>query len=152
VVRSTTKAAVVPIFFANSTNAGRYRDDTVYPFVAQLREDEIARVCFHYDSATAHTAHASLALLREVFGHRIISSNIWPPRSPDLTPRDFYLWGALKIAAYKDSPRSPDKLKESVTSFTESILRTELVRAFDDKMRTVDACFKVRADHFQLLL
>jgi hypothetical protein len=27
--------------------------------------------------------------------------NLWPPRSPDLTPPDFYLWWAAKSAVYR---------------------------------------------------
>jgi hypothetical protein len=28
----------------------------------------------------------------------------YPPRSPDLTPLDFYLWGTLKDMAYRRKP------------------------------------------------
>ena len=30
------------------------------------------------------------------FKDRIISKNLWPPRSPDLTPADFFLWGSIE--------------------------------------------------------
>ena len=30
----------------------------------------------------------------------------WPPRSPDLTPCDFYLWGYTKEEVYKTKPRT----------------------------------------------
>jgi hypothetical protein len=93
-----------------------------------------------------------MALLRKVFGDSIISTNIWSPRSPDLTPPDFYLWGALKNAAYKDDPCSPGDLKKAFTDFFESIPCTELVRVFDSKVRRADACLKVREDYFQQLL
>jgi hypothetical protein len=29
------------------------------------------------------------------------SNNLWPPRSPDLTPLDFFLWGTLKERIYQ---------------------------------------------------
>ena len=29
--------------------------------------------------------------------------NLWPPRSPDLTPVDFFLWGLLKSKMYKNT-------------------------------------------------
>ena len=45
-------------------------------------------------------------LLNEFFGERGISRNLWPSRSPDLTPPDFYLWGAAKSAVYRDHPRT----------------------------------------------
>ena len=43
-------------------------------------------------------------LLRNVFTDRIIALNHtieWPPRSPDLTPCDFFLWGHLKSKVLK---------------------------------------------------
>ena len=50
---------------------------------------------FQQDGATTHTARPTMALLREIFGDRIISrfSDInWPPLPPDLTAPDFFLW------------------------------------------------------------
>ena len=48
---------------------------------------------FLKDSATVHTAHDSLTLISEIFEDRVIIVDLWPPRSPDLTVRDIYLWG-----------------------------------------------------------
>ena len=45
---------------------------------------------FQQDGATAHTARVSMAAVGEVFGDRVISCGLWPPRSPDLTPPDFF--------------------------------------------------------------
>jgi hypothetical protein len=55
-----------------------------------MKEDEIEKACFQQDGATARTAHMSMALLDDVFVDRIISKTIWPPRSPDLSPPDFF--------------------------------------------------------------
>ena len=44
--------------------------------------------------ATCYTAEAALNVLRHVFEDRIISRRadvVWPPRSCDLTPLDYYL-------------------------------------------------------------
>ena len=35
---------------------------------------------------------------------------LWPPRSPDLTPCDFFLWGYVKDNAYK--PPLPQNVRE----------------------------------------
>jgi hypothetical protein len=51
-------------------------------------------------------AQVSLETLRLVFDDRVISSGLWPPRSPDMTPCDVYLWGRLKYKAYKINPHS----------------------------------------------
>jgi hypothetical protein len=54
-----------------------------------------------------HTARVSMTTLLDMFGDRIISKNIWPPLSPDFTPLDYYLWGAMRSAVYKDSSHTP---------------------------------------------
>ena len=47
----------------------------------------------------------------------IISSRadvVWPPRSCDLTPLDYYLWGAVKDKYYADKPEAIDALKNNI--------------------------------------
>jgi len=36
----------------------------------------------------------------------------WPPRSPDLSTCDFFLWGYLKSRVYRHKPRMLNDLKE----------------------------------------
>jgi hypothetical protein len=38
----------------------------------------------------------------------------WPPRSPDLTPLDFYLWGHLKAMVYQVKIQNVDHLEERI--------------------------------------
>ena len=46
--------------------------------------------------------------LENVFPGQVIATNsdplAWPPRSPDLNPVDFFLWGHLKLTIYKNVP------------------------------------------------
>ncbi|KAJ4450786.1 hypothetical protein ANN_02216 [Periplaneta americana] len=49
------------------------------------------------------------------FDDRIISRNLWPPRSPDLTTPDFFLWGYLKDRVYATRPQTLDDLKHNIT-------------------------------------
>ena len=39
---------------------------------------------------------------------------VWPPRSCDLTPLDYYLWGAIKDKCYADKPDTIDALKDNI--------------------------------------
>jgi hypothetical protein len=36
-----------------------------------------------------------MAYFESVFPGRLISKRLWPPRSPDLSPPDFFLWGGI---------------------------------------------------------
>ena len=69
------------------------------------------------DGATSHTAEATLDVLRAVFEDRIVSRRadvIWPPRSRDLTPLDYYLWSAIKEKYYADKPDTINALKDNI--------------------------------------
>jgi hypothetical protein len=52
------------------------------------------------DGASSHTAEVVQTWLRGQFGKFFIDKKICPPRSPDLNPCDFYLWGHLKALVY----------------------------------------------------
>ena len=61
------------------------------------------------DGATCHTANVTIDLSHTVFENRIISRNSdvnWPPRNCDLTPSDYFLWGAVKDKFYANHPET----------------------------------------------
>ena len=39
---------------------------------------------------------------------------VWPPRNCDLTPLDYYLWGAIKDKCYVDKPETIDALNDNI--------------------------------------
>jgi hypothetical protein len=50
----------------------------------------------------------------------------WPPRSPVLTPRDFFLWGYVKEHVFVPPlPLDIDKLKLTITAAVETIDRNK---------------------------
>ena len=64
-----------------------------------------------------HTAEVTLDVLRPVFEDRIISritDVVWPPRSCDLTPLDYYLLGAVKDKCYSGKPETIKALKDNI--------------------------------------
>ena len=83
----------------------------------KIEEENICNIWFQQDGATCHTTEAILDVLRPVFEDRIISRRagvVWPPRSCDLTPLDYYLWGAVKFKCYADNPEIIDALKDNI--------------------------------------
>jgi hypothetical protein len=67
---------------------------------SELTKEERLYGWFQQDSATVHTTHMPMQALSSVFGHRIISNDIWPACSPNLNPHDFFFWGCLKDKIY----------------------------------------------------
>ncbi|KZC12021.1 hypothetical protein WN55_04042 [Dufourea novaeangliae] len=74
---------------------------------------------FQQDSATCHTSRETMALLHETFPGRVVSRSgdqNWPPRSYDLTPLDFFLWGFLKSKVYVNRATPADKMVKQIGS------------------------------------
>ncbi|GFU51920.1 hypothetical protein TNCV_3734251 [Trichonephila clavipes] len=60
-------------------------------FIPELNNHDVQELWFQQ---TCHTARATIDLLKDTFGDRIISRFgpvNWPPRSCDLTPLDYFL-------------------------------------------------------------
>jgi hypothetical protein len=93
-----------------------------------------------------------MKFLNEIFRECVISINVWPPHSPDLTPPDFYLWGAAKSAVYHDCPHTLIELKTAVTAYIRNISQADLQRVFVNKMKWIQACIDAHRHHFQRLL
>jgi hypothetical protein len=93
-----------------------------------------------------------MKLLNEIFGERVVSRHVWPPRSPVLTPPHFYLWGAAKSAVYRDRPRMLNELKTAITAFIRNVSQADLQKVFTNEIKRVHACIDARGHHFQQLV
>lgn len=83
-----------------------------------LQEHDIENIIFMQDGAPPHIFNPVKQFLRNTFGDRVISRQFpktWPPRSPDINPADFWLWGYLKERVFLTKPNTIDELKESIT-------------------------------------
>ncbi|UYV75217.1 hypothetical protein LAZ67_12002945 [Cordylochernes scorpioides] len=64
------------------------------------------------------TSRGAKQLLKDTSSeNRVISRHFiyqWPPRSPDLTPCDFWLWGYIKSCVYRCRPTTLAMLKASI--------------------------------------
>lgn len=102
-----------PIFFHQTLNSARYISNIFNPFVAALTEEEKTYSYFQQDGATAHTASRTLEHIYTIFTpDRVVSRGqsglgpSWPPRSPDLSVCDYFLWGTIKSKVYCNNPHN----------------------------------------------
>ncbi|GFW75616.1 uncharacterized protein TNCV_4427991 [Trichonephila clavipes] len=110
-----TLYGLVESFFKNdeghnvTVNGDRYRAMITNFFIPELNNHDVQELWFQQDGATCHTARATIDLLKDTFGDRLISRFgpvNWPPRSCDLTPLDYFLWGYVKSLVYADKPQT----------------------------------------------
>ncbi|GFU07593.1 DUF4817 domain-containing protein [Trichonephila clavipes] len=77
-----------------TVNGDRYRAMITNFFIPELSNHDVQKLWFQQDGATCHTARATIDLLKDTFGDRLISRFgpvNWLPRSCDLTPLDYFL-------------------------------------------------------------
>ncbi|GFS86100.1 DUF4817 domain-containing protein [Trichonephila clavipes] len=87
------------------------------PLKIRDRGSLVIMLWFQQDGATCHTARATINLLKDTFGDRLISRFgpvNWPPRSCDLTPLDYFLWGYVKSLVYTDKPQTLHHLENNI--------------------------------------
>ncbi|GFT38890.1 uncharacterized protein TNCV_1585781 [Trichonephila clavipes] len=86
-------------------------------FLPELNNHDVQELRFQQDGATCLTARATIDLLKDTFGDCLISRFgpvNWPPRSCDLTPLDYFLWGYVKSLVYADKPQTLDHLEDNI--------------------------------------
>ncbi|GFW32736.1 putative LOC100569746 [Trichonephila clavipes] len=93
-------------------------------FIPELNNHDVQEVWFQQDGATNHTARATIDLLKDTFGDRLISRFgpvNWSPRSCDLTPLYYFLWVIPELWRTSSTcPPSPQitVCKQMITPFT----------------------------------
>lgn len=147
-----------PYFFENeagnavTVNGLRYRDMLTNYFWPIIDDMDVSDMWFQQDGATCHTARETMTLLQTKFPDRVISRNSavnWPPRSCDLTPLDYFLWGYVKDQVYADNPQTIEALKaniERVIGEIEPQLCQNVIENFDER---IDVCKRARGGHLK---
>jgi hypothetical protein len=91
-------------------------------------------------------------MLKQFFDGRIISKNLWPPLSPDLTPPDYFLWGYLKQVVYSNRPQTIEDLKQNIEVAMWNISEETLKKVVRNMVTRVNTCYAENGGHFQHLL
>ena len=66
---------------------------------------------------------------------------LWPPRSPDLTPYDFFLWGFVKDTVFMPPhPANLQDLRNRITAAVALVDRDMLTRVWNEMGYRIDVC------------
>lgn len=112
-----------PFFMENTLNGPRYLQllqDRILPAILRVCEDQdinFNNLWYQQDGAPPHYHRDARHYLNEIFPNRWIGrrgSIEWPPRSPDLNPLDFFLWGYLKMKVYTNRPNDLNSLRARI--------------------------------------
>ncbi|GFW97825.1 transposable element Tc3 transposase [Trichonephila clavipes] len=145
-----------PYFFKNdeghnvTVNGDRYRAMITNFFIPELNNHDVQELWFQQDDATCHTARATIDLLEDTFGDRLISRFgpvNWSPRSCDLTPLDYFLWGYVKSLVYADMPQTLDHLEDNIRRVIADIRPQMLEKVIENWTSRLDNIQASRGSH-----
>jgi len=134
-----------PFFFDDNVNKENYLamlQNSFWPTIMNsgLNED----IIFMQDGAPPHWGRNVRDWLNKNLEDRWIgrgSPNMpWPPRSPDITACDFFLWGYLKSKVYETKPENMEDLKGRISQCCQNIsedLITRVLKCFQIRLETL---------------
>jgi transposase len=147
---------VGPVFFEGNVTSEKYFQMLENHIIPLLEKHSAFRtMIWQQDGAPPHYAQIVRDYLGDTFvewiGRR--GSVEWPPRSPDLTPCDFSLWGIIKDRVYAQTPRDVNRLKtlieEQFKLLNDNIeLCQSICRSVADRCQM---CIDVQGKHFEQL-
>lgn len=146
-----------PYFFEETLTGPRYLE-----FLQNFLLPELNRLFpnrndlwLQQDGAPPHYAVLVRNYLDNVFPNRWIGRRgaiEWPPRSPDLTPLDFFLWGYLKSNVYINRPQAINELKERIRIEIAKITPEVIAKVREEFAARLSHCILADGKQFEHLL
>lgn len=132
-----------------------FMQDGAPPHWARAVRDHLDQVRLKRCSAIEFVSmsdHIIYFLFAQVYPQRWIGRGgpvAWPPRSPDLTPLDFFLWGYVKARIYHTRPENPEDLKGRIRAACASVDAAMLQRVQQCGVRRFQQCLTEEGRTFE---
>lgn len=110
---------------------------------------------YMHDGAPPHFSQQCRAWLNEHFRNRWIGRGNdapikWPPRSPDLNPLDFTIWGQMKDKVYAEPVDNVEQLHQRIeVAFSQLTEEHRLDRILFSVERRLHQCIRSDGGHFE---
>jgi hypothetical protein len=119
------------------------------PCIQNVTGNAFKNVWFQQDEAPAHFVIMSRNFLNWI-GRR--GQMEWPPRSPDLTPLDYFYWGYLKSKVYETKPATINELRARILDVSNSIGQEMLENVLQSIYIRLAYCQAVNGQQFEHLI
>jgi hypothetical protein len=103
---------------------------------------------YQQDSAPAHKARLVQEWCNAHFP-RFITSQEWPPYSPDLNPMDYSVWSILEARACSKPHKNLESLRRSLQQEWDRISSEELRAIVENFPKRLRACIKAKGGYFE---
>ena len=122
-----------PFFFAEKSITAQTYLDVLAEYMSPQLEQYQSQVIFQQDGAPPYWGLEVRQFLNETFSYRWIGRDgpiLWPPRSPDITPLDFFLWGYVKDIVYRTKVRDVNDLQHRIIEAIDTVTVDILARTW----------------------
>ena len=153
---------VGPFFLPGNLTGDMYLDlleNAIDPALTNIIENDPAyseqELIFQQDGAPPHYSLNVRNYLNHVFPGRWIGRRgaiEWPPRSPDLSPLDFFLWGHIKSIVYSTPPETLDVLRARIIDVCREVTPQMLRNVRQRFEENLYHCMEVGGQQFEHLL
>lgn len=110
------RTLIGPYYVPDTLNGDNYLEflqNNLDDILDEVPLDVRREIIYQHDGCPAHYRNAVRDYLTAQFPNRWIGRNgpmLWPARSPDLTPLDYYVWGRAKQLVYEVSIQTRNQL------------------------------------------
>lgn len=143
-----------PFFFAENTITGISYCDMIQEYLLPQVEEMQPAILFQQDGAPPHWSNDVRQLLDTHFPGRWIGRGgpiTWPPRSPDITPLDFFLWGYVKDRVYQTPVQDLVTLRERIVEAIQAVDVDMLQRVWMEMEYRLDILRATKGAHVEVL-
>ncbi|XP_011703411.1 PREDICTED: uncharacterized protein LOC105459239 [Wasmannia auropunctata] len=109
-----------PVFLPDTLNGVSYLEflqENLPDFLEEVPLERRNEIIFQQDGAGPHNARIVTYFLNQRFPGRWMGRYgpiRWPPKSPDINPLDFFLWGHCKEIVYRQFPEDIKELNDKL--------------------------------------
>jgi len=97
------------------------------------------QIYYQHDGVQPHFSQVVRQYLDHKFPNQWIGrggAQIWPPRSPDLNPLDYYVWGYMKTMVYAQKVNTREELLQQILSVARSVNNAAVLRKVTSSLAT----------------
>ncbi|GBL91208.1 hypothetical protein AVEN_195104-1 [Araneus ventricosus] len=113
---------------------------------------DLRNVWFQHDGAPPHKVSSVQQYIRVTFQQQVIRYGgcvELPPRSPDLNPLHFFLWGYIKQRVYATLPPTLQEFRNRITDARASVSPAMLYNVQREVQSRVQMCIVAEGHHFE---
>lgn len=151
---------VGPVFLPARLNGELYihfLQEILPPLLEEVPLTVRQRMWFQHDGCPAYFTRIVREFLNNTFPERWIGRGgpiAWPPRSPDLTCLDFFLWGHLGTLVYATPVNDEEQLRNRILIAADTIRTSSGIfeRIRRSMVRRSELCLQVNGGHFEQFL